>query len=139
MKNNQPPGPVISPDRSFIFLRAVLGMIFITHGIARIYYDSNAAFGSFLNSEGFYFGEYIAWAITTGEIVGGIFLIFGLFIKYAVIFHFVIILMGIFLVHLPNGWFVVGHGNGGIEYSVLILTVLVYIFIQSSPTTNFHE
>lgn len=71
--------------------------------------------------------------------MGGIFLIFGLFIKYAVIFHFVIILMGIFLVHLPNGWFVVGHGNGGIEYSVLILTVLVYIFIQSSPTTNLHE
>lgn len=128
--NNIPASPQISHNWALIFLRATMGLIFISHGLARIYYASNYDFGTFLNSKGFYFGEIIAWTITIGEIIGGIFLIAGLFIKYAVIFHFVIIMMGIYLVHLPNGWFVVGHGNGGIEYSILILAVLIYLFTQ---------
>ena len=115
---------------SLIILRVALGLIFISHGLARIYYESIPDFGVFLNGEGLYFGELIAWTITIGEVIGGMLLILGLYIRYVVVFHFVIILSGIFLVHLPNGWFVVGHGSGGIEYSILILAVLIYLFTQ---------
>jgi putative oxidoreductase len=31
------------------------------------------------------------------------------------------------LVHAKNGWFVVGHQSGGVEYSVLILFSLLTI------------
>lgn len=136
MKDIPAPNPGNSNKWSLIILRVVLGLIFISHGLARIYYESIPDFGAFLNSEGLYFGWLIAWTITIGEIIGGILLIIGLYIRYVVVFHFVIILTGIFLVHLPNGWFVVGHGNGGIEYSILILTVLIYLFTQYVPPLN---
>lgn len=31
------------------------------------------------------------------------------------------------MVHLPHGWFVVGSGSNGIEYSLLIIASLVAI------------
>ncbi|MBK8885646.1 MAG: hypothetical protein IPN46_03480 [Saprospiraceae bacterium] len=37
------------------------------------------------------------------------------------------------MVHLPNGWFVVGGGYNGIEYNVLLIAVL----IQNSATDFF--
>ena len=120
--------PQIPREISFVFLRVVMGIIFITHGVARLYYESIPDFGVFLNSRGLVFGETIAWIITIGEIIGGLLLISGYFLKFAVIFHSVIVLTGLFLVHLQNGWFVVGHGQGGVEYSVLILAVLLYLY-----------
>ena len=35
------------------------------------------------------------------------------------------IAVGIVMVHAQNGWFVVGAGTGGVEYTVLIIAVLV--------------
>lgn len=123
--------PTIPDYFTFHFLRATMGIIFITHGIARLYYWSVPDFGNFLNSHGLIAGVLIAWIITIGEIISGSSLALGFLVRYSVIFHAVIILAGIFLVHLPNGWFVVGHGTGGIEYSILILAVLVFIYTRS--------
>jgi putative oxidoreductase len=33
--------------------------------------------------------------------------------------------MGILLVHRPEGWFVVGRGRNGMEYSVLLIAVFL--------------
>ncbi len=38
-------------------------------------------------------------------------------------------LMGIILVHAPNGWYVVGPGAGGVEFNVvLIASLLMLVF-----------
>ena len=124
--------PALHEKHGTIVLRSIMGIIFITHGAARIYYGSVGGFGEFLNSQGLVIGLAIAWIITIGEIVSGGLLILGVLVKYLVIFHGVIILSGIFLVHLSNGWFTVGHGQGGVEYSLLILGVLVYLY-SSKP------
>jgi len=42
-----------------------------------------------------------------------------------------VILGGIVLVHFKNGYFVVGHGQGGVEYSLLILAVLVVLYSKA--------
>jgi putative oxidoreductase len=34
-------------------------------------------------------------------------------------------LFGIYLVHLKHGWFVVGHGFNGMEYSVTLVAALL--------------
>ena len=120
--------PALNEKYSAIVLRCTMGLIFITHGAARIYYGSVGGFGEFLNTQGLLIGVVIAWIITIGEIISGGLLIVGFLVKYLIIFHVIIILSGIFLVHLQNGWFTVGHGQGGVEYSVLILAVLVYLF-----------
>jgi len=56
-----------------------------------------------------------------------------MFFRFAVkifcVVEIIILLIGIFLVHLPNGWFTVGATAGGIEYSVVLIMVLTAIFI----------
>lgn len=120
--------PSVSESIARKVMRITMGIIFVSHGAARLFYDSVSDFGSFLNSKGFIVGLFLAWAITIGEMLAGSLLAFGYKVKYCVIFHALVVLAGIFLVHLPNGWFVVGHGSGGIEYSLLILVVLLYLY-----------
>lgn len=113
-------------------LRIVMGLIFVTHGTARLYYNSVSDFGAFLNSNGFIIGVFLAWVVTIGELIAGTLLAIGYRVKYCVIFHAIVVLLGILLVHFPNGWFVVGHGSGGVEYSVLILAVLLYLYSSNT-------
>lgn len=124
--------PHFSKKLSYSLLRSVLGIIFISHGLARIYYWSIEDFGLFLNSKGFVVGVFIAWLITIGEILGGILFLVGRKVKHVVLFNFLVVTSGIFLVHIQNGWFVVGHGQNGIEYSILILSVLLFIYSHES-------
>lgn len=107
-----------------------MGIIFVTHGTARLVYNSVSDFGAFLDSQGFMIGVFLAWAITIGEIVFGSMLAIGYKVRYCVIFHSVVVLAGIFMIHLSNGWFVVGHGTNGVEYSVLILAVLFFLYSE---------
>lgn len=118
----------INNNTAYSGLRVIMGLIFISHGIARFYYNSIPDFGGFLNANGFVVGIVLAWMITIGEVVSGSLLTLGHYVKKCVIFHAVIILVGLFLIHIPNGWFVVGHGTGGAEYSLLILAVLINLY-----------
>lgn len=120
--------PSFSSKYPSILLRILMGIIFVSHGAARIYYGSIPNFGSFLDSSGFMIGFYLAWLVTIGELVFGTLLAVGYKVRYCVIFHAIVITTGVFLVHLPNGWFTVGHGNGGVEYSLLILAVLLFLY-----------
>lgn len=124
--------PNISTKYSAILLRMVMGIIFFTHGAARLYYDSVSDFGSYLDAQGFMIGILLAWVITIGEIVFGTMLAVGFKVRYCVIFHAIVVISGMFLIHIPQGWFVVGHGSGGVEYSLLILAVLIFLFSKGS-------
>ena len=72
-------------------------------------------------------GAAIAWFLTIFEIVGGLIMAAGYFVKWIAAIFMIEIAMGIILVHAKNGWFVVGHQSGGVEYSVLILFSLLVI------------
>ncbi len=124
--------PSLSDKSAILILRIVMGVIFISHGVARLYFYSIPGFGQFLDGNGFMgAGEAVAWAITLGEVAGGTLLVLGRFVRYAILFHALVITAGIFLVHLRQGWFVVGHSTGGAEYSVLVLAVLAVLYSQS--------
>lgn len=56
----------------------------------------------------------------------------GYKVRYCVLVHAAVIAAGIVLIHSSNGWFVVGHGSNGMEYSVLILAVLAFTYACSS-------
>jgi putative oxidoreductase len=115
---------------ALIILRLYLALTMIVHGAARIYAGGVAPFGNFLDGVGFPFGLYLAWAITIFELVGGLTLITGYFVPVlALVFAFEL-LMGIILVHAPNGWFVVGLGRNGMEYSVLLIVAFICVAIS---------
>jgi putative oxidoreductase len=123
--------PSIHPRVPFVMLRTVTGIIFITHGVARLYFWSFPTFGEFLNSLGLIIGLQLAWFITIGEVISGICLALGYKVRFCALFHATIILVGIFLIHLPQGWFTVGHGAGGVEYSLLLLMVLLFLYSKT--------
>nr|WP_157580462.1 hypothetical protein [Rudanella lutea] len=39
----------------------------------------------------------------------------------------IVLITGNLLVHLPNGWLVVGHQQGGIEYNVLLIVCFLLV------------
>ncbi|MGF1635824.1 MAG: DoxX family protein [Cyclobacteriaceae bacterium] len=116
---------------AFVLLRGVTGIIFFMHGIARIYYGTLPGFGEYLNAQGFMIGYPLAWLITIGEIVSGCMLAIGFKVKYCTIFHAIVLITGMILIHIPQGWFTVGQNSGGVEYSSLLLAVLFYIFTKN--------
>ena len=96
----------------------------IIHGITRLSLGTVSNFDGWLTSLGF--PPYTAWAITFFEILGGVAMIIGVrWTKYICIIFSLQLLMGIVLVHYPHGWFVVGAGRNGMEYSVLLIVCFV--------------
>lgn len=112
-----------------IFLRIVVAGILLVHGIARIYLGIVDDFGDFLTLKSFPFGFYLAWAITLFEIIGSLALIAGYYVSILAIIFAVHIFSGILLVHLKEGWFVVGAGRNGMEFSVLLIACFLAIAI----------
>lgn len=112
---------------SLLLLRVCTGLMLAAHGSMRLYAGTVNEFGGFLNSKGFIIGNVIAWGLTFFEIIAGITLSAGYLLKLISVFFIIELLMGIILVHASNGWFVVGHQDGGIEYNVLLILVLICI------------
>jgi putative oxidoreductase len=114
-----------SAVRAIIALRATLGLLLTIHGVFRVYDRGVAGFGSFLESQHLPFGAAVAWLITIVEIIGGPTLVLGVLVRPLCAWFAVELAVGILLVHSHAGWFVVGGGRNGMEYSVLLIVSLV--------------
>jgi putative oxidoreductase len=106
-------------------LRAAVASVFVIHGITRIANGTVSGFGAFLGTWGLPAGAAIAWAVTVVEVAGGAALAAGIGVRWLAAWFIIQIASGIVMVHAPSGWFVVGAGRNGVEYSVLIIACLV--------------
>lgn len=108
-------------------LRVVVASLLFVHGAWRLTHGGVVPFGGWLDSQGVPFGLAVAWFVTGYELVAAPLLAFGvrrlvtpLCLVFAAIYG-----CGIWLVHWPEGWFVVGAGRNGMEYSVLLIACLL--------------
>jgi putative oxidoreductase len=115
---------------ALVFLRTVLAGIMFIHGVTRISNGTVGGFGEFLTAQGFPLGFYLAWGITIFELVGSTALAVGFFAYIIALIFALHLATGIYLVHAKNGWFVVGAGTGGMEYSVLLIAGFITIAIS---------
>ena len=74
----------------------------------------------------------LAWTITVVEVLGGLSLAAGYGVRVLVAWFALVIAAGIVMVHASGGWFVVGAGRNGVEYSVLIIASLVAAALTDS-------
>jgi putative oxidoreductase len=111
--------------QALAFIRMALATLLFVHGIARVLADGVAPFGVFLESRGFPFGLGIAWFVTVFELVAAPVFAAGRWITPIALVFSAIYACGIWLVHAPAGWFVVGLGRNGAEYSLLIIACLL--------------
>ena len=114
-------------------LRFVAAALLFIHGISRLVTGGIAPFGEFLAGEHIPGGPVIAWTITIVEILGTIVLASGHFVRPLALYFAAELTVGILLVHRHSGWFVVGSGRNGMEFSVLLISVLLALAWAAAP------
>lgn len=120
-------------EKALLALRIVLSGLIAAHGWARLLAGGVEPFGTWLDGQGFPMGLILAYFITGIEILGTPVLALGKFVFYLCLLFSGIYLAGLILVHAPEGWFVVGLGRNGMEYSVLLIVGLLCIAYQHLP------
>lgn len=118
----------LNPELGLAILRVVLGVIFVAHGYPKIA-GGVAGTGQFLGQLGVPLAGFFAWVVTLLEVFGGISLVIGFLvtpISLLLSFH---MLIGIVLVHASNGFYVVGPGQGGIEFNLILIAALLALVL----------
>ena len=106
---------------ALVMIRIVLAALMFVHGAARISNGTVDDFGGFLGSQGIPLGFFVAWAITLFEIIGSVLLAVGFYTWLIAMLFAVELAVGVAMVHWKEGWFVVGAGRNGAEYSALLI------------------
>jgi len=131
---------LIATSNSFAptILRLVLGMVFFAHGAQKMlgWFGGNgfsATMGFF--TQQMHIPAPFAFLAIAAEFFGGIGLIIGLLSRIAAFGIACNMLVAVFMVHLPNGFFMnwTGAQKGqGIEYHLLALAMTVVIMMLGS-------
>lgn len=116
------------PSHAPIVLRIALAIIFASHGLTRLLMERITPFGAALDSWGFPYGIAWAWGVTAFEIIAAVLLIANRQVRLVCLLLIVEMITGIIFVHWKHGWFVVGHGQNGMEYSVMLIAGLLALF-----------
>jgi putative oxidoreductase len=119
---------IITPT---LVLRIALAAVLFMHGFLSISTGAVNNFGNqYLNHAGFApIGLPLAWAIKLSHVGCAILLILNRYIRLAAIVTILILVAGIIMIHAAEGWFVVGAGRNGVEFNVLLISVLLYLAI----------
>ena len=121
----------VAPHAALSAIRVVAALMMWIHGLARLFAGGVVPFGGWLDSIGFPFGPAIAWGITAIEILAPPLLAAGFLVRPLALYFAAELMMGILLVHRHDGWFVVGLGRNGMEYSVLLIAVFLTVAAAS--------
>jgi putative oxidoreductase len=134
-------GPGDKTKNALTAIRVVLAAVLFIHGAARISNGTIGAFGEFLGSQGLPLGFYIAWAITLFELIGGVLLAVGMYTWIISLLFALLLAVGIYMIHWKEGWFVVGAGRNGMEFSVLMIACLAAVAYASykKPERSFRR
>jgi len=118
-----------NPGLGLALLRIVLGVIFLAHGWPKLAGGIDGT-ASMLAGLSVPLPVVSAWGLTLLEVVGGALLLVGYLVVPVSILLAVHMTAGIFLVHLPNGFYVIGGGTGGFEFNLLLVAgLLTMIFV----------
>ena len=117
------------------FLKLIVAIILAMHSIPTMLDGSIAYFGDYLTQTGFgWLGLPLAWLIKLTHLVAIPFLFLDKYLKLFCAANIAILVAGIFMVHLPHGWFVVGKGTNGIEFNLLLIAALLTIMFPKGIT-----
>ena len=110
---------------AWLCLRVVVAGLIAAHGWMRFAGGGVVPFGEWLTSQHVPFGFVIAAAITAIEGLGTPLYALGRYVPPLSVVYASIYAIGIAMVHAREGWFVVGAGRNGAEYSVLLIACLL--------------
>lgn len=112
---------LLPAESSVLVLRIGLCALVFIHGVWRATQGGVAPFGDWLSGQGLPFGAAIAIGVTGYELLAAPLLAVGVLRPALATGFAAIYAAGMILVHAPFGWFVVGAGRNGMEYSALLI------------------
>ena len=95
-----------------------------------------AGFGQYLGSTGLPFGLGLAWAIILLQLLGVAAILARRWVAPACAVLIAILAAGILMIHRQAGWFVVGGGRNGMEFSVLLCGCFAAVLWAHWPRTK---
>lgn len=113
--------------QSLLALRLTVATLIFIHGVFRLLSGGVAGFGEFLNGSHIPLGSAVAWTITVVEIAGTLVLAVGRWVRPLALYFAAELSVGIALVHAQAGWFVVGGGRNGVEFSLLLIACFLVL------------
>jgi putative oxidoreductase len=121
--NNQP------MTKNLSFLRIAVIVIFLVHSLTGMFNNGINNFGNlYLNQVGFApIGLPLAWAVKLSHIALAYSLLTDKYLKATSFITIFILIVGVFMIHLKEGWFVVGGGRNGVEFNFLLIMSLLTI------------
>lgn len=127
-----------SDDRVLTLLRIALGIVIFPHGAQKVLgwwggFGFSGTMG-FLTQQLHIPAAFAVLAIAA-EFLGGLGLIFGLLSRIAAFGLVVEFLVAVFMIHLPNGFFMNWSGQQkgeGIEFFILVFAIAIAIMIRGS-------
>jgi len=115
------------PQTGLSIVRIIVAILLAVHSITRMAKGDVTGFGEYLGSVGFPLGVALAWFITVSTLLSSIALVLNRLVIPASACHIIVLAFGIALDHVHDGWFVVGGGSNGMEYSVCLISCLVAV------------
>jgi putative oxidoreductase len=108
-------------------LRLAVGVVFFAHGAQKIFGGMDM-FTGMLEVMGVPAAAAMAWLAALAEFLGGLALIFGVFVRAASVPLMVNMLVAVFAVHLKNGLFFTSGEVGGFEYPMVLFFLVLFFF-----------
>jgi putative oxidoreductase len=120
-------------------LRVATAFILIMHSVPGMFNNGVNDFGNlYLNEIGFApFGLLIAWSIKLSHVLGAICFVIEKYVKAVGLITILILIAGIVMVHMPEGWYVVGGGRNGVEFNFLLIAAIVTIMFPKGFQKNY--
>lgn len=117
-------------EQAHALVRLVASGTMVVHGCYRLFTGGVSGFAGALTSlagmpEPVAFA--VAWTLTLAEILGGASIAIGRFVRPLCLWFVAELVTGIVLVHAPSGWFVVGGGRNGMEYSAVLICLFLAV------------
>jgi putative oxidoreductase len=126
-----------SDDIALTILRLVLGVVLFAHGAQKVlgWFGGFGYHGTMAAMTHFGMPPALILLIMAIEFFGGLGLIFGFLTRIAAFGGLVLMIGAIFMVHLPNGFFMNWYGNQkgeGFEFHLLAMAIAASLLLRGA-------
>lgn len=108
-------------------LRLALGLMWLSHGLMKIFVFTVPGFAGFLSSK-IGLPGFLALPFIAAEIIGGLLLIGGVYARQVSVL-LIPLMLGALNYHLPNGW-VFSAPGGGWEYPAFLVVAQIVVALS---------
>lgn len=107
-----------------LLLRLILGVVYIMHAYLAVVVFGPSGMIAYQAKNGVPFPELATWYLILAHGLGGVFLVLGLFTRWAALANVPVILGALLFVHLKNGFWAFKNGY---EYVLVLLVASIAV------------